>query len=59
MSIFIVQHQEEYEDKRFSIENEFLSLRDAVEEIINILMDTHKESLIFSDNWIAERLDNT
>lgn len=51
--------RDEYEDRRFGIENEFLSLRDAVEKIINILTDTHEESLKFSDKWIAERLDNT
>ncbi len=51
--------RDEYEDRRFSIESEFLSLRDAFEEIINILADTHKKSLVFSDKWIAEKLDNT
>lgn len=51
--------RDEYEDRKSSIENEFIALRDAVEKIISILADTHKESLRFSDRWIAERLDNT
>lgn len=51
--------QDEYEDMRYSIENDVLSLRDAIADIINILENTHKESLNFSDKWIAEKLDNT
>ena len=51
--------RDEYEDRRFSIENEFLFLRDSIKEIIGILKNTHEKTLVFSDKWIAERLDNT
>lgn len=51
--------RDEYEDRRFGIENDFLILRDTIEQIIDILKNTHEKTLVFSDKWIAERLDNT
>ena len=50
---------EEYETMLFEIEPKIFALRNDIAKLIDKLDDAHKRTLLFSDKWIADKVDNT
>lgn len=50
---------DEYRNMRYDIEDDVISLRDKISRIVDILKQTHEETLKFFNEWVARKVDNT
>lgn len=50
---------EEYYDMRCAIEDDIFFLRDQIERIVYFLDRVHSRTLVYANQWIAQKVDNT